>query len=129
MEAHLKHFAEVGPPPGAVVALEADFHPEAVAAMLALIERAAILVPLTSTVEASKPRFRQIAEVEWIVQPAGNEMEVRPTGTKAAHPLVQRLKDDGHPGLVLFSSGSTGEPKSALHDFVPLLEKFLVRRK
>ena len=47
-----------GVPECAVVALEADFQPEAVAALLALIERAAVIVPLTSTVEASKPRFR-----------------------------------------------------------------------
>jgi acyl-CoA synthetase (AMP-forming)/AMP-acid ligase II len=30
--------------------------------------------------------------------------------------------------LVLFSSGSTGKSKAVLHDFVPLLEKFKIRR-
>ncbi len=34
----------------------------------------------------------------------------------------------GRPGLVLFSSGSTGTSKAAVHDFVPLLEKFKVPR-
>ena len=34
----------------------------------------------------------------------------------------------GHPGLILFSSGSTGKSKAAVHDFVPLLAKFAVRR-
>jgi long-chain acyl-CoA synthetase len=33
-----------------------------------------------------------------------------------------------HPGLVLFSSGSTGKSKAALHDFIPLLEKFKTPR-
>jgi acyl-CoA synthetase (AMP-forming)/AMP-acid ligase II len=39
------------------------------------------------------------------------------------------LKGVGHPGLVLFSSGSTGRNKAALHDFAPLLEKFKTPRK
>lgn len=38
--------------------------------------------------------------------------------------LIQGLKQIGHPGLVLFSSGSSGEPKAALHDVTLLLEKF-----
>jgi acyl-coenzyme A synthetase/AMP-(fatty) acid ligase len=33
------------------------------------------------------------------------------------------------PGLVLFTSGSSGEPKAALHDFSKLLVKFKVKRK
>lgn len=38
--------------------------------------------------------------------------------------LIHELKRRGHPGLVLFSSGSTGEPKAALHDAALLMEKF-----
>jgi acyl-CoA synthetase (AMP-forming)/AMP-acid ligase II len=33
-----------------------------------------------------------------------------------------------HPGLVLFSSGTSGEPKCAVHDFFRLLEKFHEKR-
>ena len=40
-----------------------------------------------------------------------------------------KLKSIGHAGLVLFSSGSTGKNKAALHDLVPLLEKFKVPRQ
>ena len=41
---------------------------------------------------------------------------------------MERLRQDHAPGLVLFTSGSTGDPKAALHDFSRLLEKFRVQR-
>src|SRR6185295_1627560 len=41
-----------------------------------------------------------------------------------SHALTRKLIGLGHPGLVIFSSGSTGEPKAVLHDFHALLEKF-----
>lgn len=116
-------------PSGAVVALEADFSPRAVAMLLALMDRNAVLVPLTSSVESKKPEFREIAEVEhrlWIGE--DDATGVRATGLRAAHPLIVALKDRGHPGLILFSSGSTGKSKAALHDLVPMLEKFKVPR-
>src|SRR5690348_4030532 len=56
--------AQRGVPRGAVVGVEADFSPRAVALLLALIEHGAIIVPLTSSVEDKKPEFRAIAEVE-----------------------------------------------------------------
>lgn len=114
---------------GAVVSLEADFSPTSVALMLALVEHGCIVVPLTASVEAKKPEFREIAEVEAVIRVSEDEeVEAASTGVVAKHEILVRLKADGRPGLVLFSSGSTGKSKAAVHDFVPLLEKFKVPR-
>jgi acyl-CoA synthetase (AMP-forming)/AMP-acid ligase II len=121
---------EQGVARGAVVSLEADFSPNAVALLLALVERGCILVPLTPSVEAKKPEFREVSEVEAILEVTSDDQVVyRPTGVTARHEFLLRLKDAGHPGLVLFSSGSTGKNKAALHDFAPLLEKFKTPRR
>ncbi|OLC67005.1 MAG: AMP-dependent synthetase [Candidatus Rokubacteria bacterium 13_1_40CM_4_67_11] len=115
--------------PGTVVSLEADFSPTSIALLLALVEHGAIIVPLTPSVEAKKPEFRDIAQVEATISIAGSDRAyLRKTGVAASHELFERLRIAGRPGLVLFSSGSTGTSKAAVHDFVPLLEKFKVPR-
>src|SRR2546427_6921633 len=115
--------------PGTVVSLEADFSPTAIALLLALVNHGAIIVPLTPSVEAKKPEFRKIAQVEATISIAGSDRAyLRKTGVAASHELFERLRIAGRPGLVLFSSGSTGTSKAAVHDFVPLLEKFKVPR-
>jgi long-chain acyl-CoA synthetase len=116
-------------PVGSTVSVEADFSPRSIAMLLALVERSCVLVPLTSTVEAKKPEFREIAEVEWIVGvDAADRLTAQRTGIQVKHPLMLKLREEGHPGLVLFSSGSTGKSKAAVHDLVPMLEKFKVSR-
>lgn len=116
-------------PPGAVVSLEADFSPHSVAMLLALVEHRCIVVPLTAAVEAKKAEFRDIAQVEAALCVTGDDTVVlQATGTAATHELLVQLKRQGRPGLILFSSGSTGKNKAAVHDFVPLLEKFKVPR-
>ena len=117
-------------PAGSVVSLEADFSPNAIGLLLALIERGCTIVPLTSSVEAKKPAFRAIAEVEVSARlDARDGLIVEPTGTTATHPLIRSLKDRSRPGLVLFSSGSTGKNKAAIHDLVPLMDKFRTPRQ
>jgi long-chain acyl-CoA synthetase len=118
-----------GIPRGAVVSLEADFSPHAVALLLALIDRGCILVPLTSSVGPNKEEFRMIAEIEFILEITPDDRIIyQKTETTANHDLIRQLKDIGHPGLVLFSSGSSGKSKAALHDFAHLLKKFAVPR-
>lgn len=115
--------------PGSVASLEADFSPNAVALLLALIDRACVVVPLTSSVEAQKPEFRDIAEVEVAIEiDEDDSASIRQTERSATDELFGNLRSEGHPGLVLFSSGSTGKSKASVHDFVPLLEKFKVPR-
>lgn len=114
---------------GSVVSIEADFSPKAIATMLALIERSCVVVPLTDSVEDNKPEFRAVAQVEVVVEvDESDQLRIRETGVAADHAMVRELRYRGHPGLVLFSSGSTGKSKAAVHDFVPMLEKFKVRR-
>ena len=114
---------------GTVTAVEADFSPNAIALMLALIETGCIAVPLTSSVAAKKAEFMAISGVEALLElDARDEARLTPFERPEAHEIVQRLRKRGHPGLVLFSSGSTGQSKATVHDIVGMLAKFKVRR-
>ena len=113
-----------------MVSLEADFSPNAVGWLLAIIDLGCVVVPLTSAVEAQKPELREIVSTEFrVVVDAADCASVQHTGMRCDHALVQELRRRGHPGLVLFSSGSTGKSKAALHDLVPFLEKYKVPRR
>lgn len=116
-------------PHGSVVILEADFSPNAVALFLALIEARCILVPLTRSVEMKKKEFIEIAQGE--IKFAIDDFDVTTISVlenQASHPLYEKIRSLDHPGLILFSSGSTGKSKAALHDLIGLLEKFKTRR-
>ena len=116
--------------PGTVVSLEADFSAISIPQLLALVAAGAILVPIAPTSAAASVDYRTIAQVEMRLRvDDGDEVRFEPTGVCARHALYDRLRAERHPGLVLFTSGSTGGPKAALHDWVRLLEKYREPRK
>lgn len=120
---------EAGIGPGETVALEGDFSPNACALLLALIDRAAIVVPLTDAAAASREEFLDVAEVRFVVTlDRSDGWGIHRRECEVANALTRRLGAASRSGLVLFSSGSTGKSKAALHDFSALLEKFKVRR-
>jgi len=118
-----------GVAPGTVVALNADFSPTSVALMIALIRNACIVVPMTSTVSAKREEFLRLSEAAIEIEVGSDDSAVfRSLGVVPQHDLLQRLIRSRQPGLVLFSSGSTGASKAIVHNFNALLEKFRVRR-
>jgi long-chain acyl-CoA synthetase len=114
---------------GRVTILNGDFSPNAVALFVALASHGCILVPITNATDEKSASFIDIAQGEFCFSLDKNdEVRTQRLERDAHHPLYEELRTRNHPGLVLFSSGSTGEPKAAVHDLVPLLEKFKVRR-
>jgi long-chain acyl-CoA synthetase len=115
--------------PGTVAILEADFSPNAVALFLALLERGCITVPLTGAGGAKKPECIETAQGEVIFGLDGSDnVTIVRRDCRATHELYHILRQRRHPGLVLFSSGSTGKSKGTVHDLSSLLGKFKTRR-
>jgi acyl-CoA synthetase (AMP-forming)/AMP-acid ligase II len=117
---------EQGVKAGECVAIDGDYSPNTTSLMIALIARGCVIVPLSSS-GAHKADFLSIAGVEAIFTFDKEDRWQLARLSGERHPLYAKLED--HPGLVLFSSGSTGKAKGILHDFTRLLSKFEAARK
>lgn len=115
---------------GRVATLRGDYSPGLIAALLALVDGGAIAVPLSPAAAVHGDEFMEIAQAEFSLSfDDGPLPRVERLRHEANHPLLAELSRRGSPGLVLFSSGSTGKSKAALHDFDLLLEKFKQPRR
>ena len=113
---------------GSTVVLQTDFTPKSIAFFLALIENANIIIPLNNTVKNPDEIFK-ISEAEFVIKVNDEVPEIIWKNNQLKHEIFQGLMELEHPGLVLFSSGSTGKSKASVHDFVFLLNKFKTKRQ
>ena len=114
---------------GSVISLEGDFSPTSISMLLALIDQACIIVPLSYLDQKNLEQKYEIAEIEFSLKIEPDDSFIAlDRSYRSTHSLYQQIRGLGHPGLVLFSSGTSGQPKAAVHDFLPLLEKFKISR-
>jgi long-chain acyl-CoA synthetase len=120
---------QTGLQPGEVVTIEGEYELETITLLLAATAQRLILVPLSTDSQSQHERFRQLASVQWRLGRRHNKPWAERTGDQAEHPFYRGLRAAGNPGLVLFTSGSTGESKAAVHDLSLILEKFQTPRQ
>jgi long-chain acyl-CoA synthetase len=114
---------------GSIVSLEGDYSPNAIAFLLALVERTCIITPIAHGVEEKKQAFREIAQVNTVISfDAEDHVSIKHLLTETSDELLLRLKQNNNPALIIFSSGSSGKSKAIVHDFVAFLEKYVQQR-
>jgi long-chain acyl-CoA synthetase len=111
--------------PGEIVAICGDYSPNTCALLLASLLNGNIIVPLTRSSAQGWDRMMKTAEVGYAIQfDSNDEWRLAYYGRPVTHPLLRALAERHTPGLILFSSGSTGESKGSVLDFSRILEKF-----
>lgn len=108
--------------------LVGEHGPASTAWLLALAEAGHYVAPLSGN-PAEHPAKLAVIHAQWVVVVEALEWKLLPrVDEPSSHPLFAQLREHGAPGLILFSSGTSGVPKAMVQDFGKLLASYESRR-
>lgn len=116
-------------PDQSVVALVGDYSFHAIAMLLALVQKKAVIVPLVTSNQAEVDKRLAVVRCDYQIHLQGERLRIEQhPQSEARADLIAQLIAMAEPGLVLFSSGSTGEPKAMVHNMARLLASYQDRK-
>ncbi|UAN56751.1 fatty acid--CoA ligase family protein [Serratia sp. JSRIV004] len=109
------------------VFIQGDFSLSSIALFLALYQNDNVIALNTAANEQEMANKIAVAQAQYLIDTETAQIIRYPMSTQE-NPLMESLKACGHAGLILFSSGTTSEPKAMLHDLSRLVESYQHKR-
>ncbi len=116
-------------PGGSIVSIISDYSFESIALFFALLKNKNIIVPITTKIDTAIKERIKASNSSYIININENLLEIsKAENTDAPHQFVSVLQNNNNAGLVLFSSGSTGNPKAMIHNLDQLIDSFIGKK-
>ncbi|MCG6349094.1 ANL family adenylate-forming protein [Vibrio fluvialis] len=115
---------------GEVVVISSDYSFHSISLLMALAINGNIIVPLVTKNSAEFEEKVRISGATKIIKLENTTVSfIDTTNFDEENSIIADLKKLNDAGLVLFSSGSTGEPKAMVHNFTKLVNSFQDKKK
>lgn len=111
-----------------VVMIHGDYSFNAIALTFALCKLDCVIIPIVTTNKIEIEKRIEVAGPDYIIASKDLSLVLVDDHSKEKKTLYKDLFDSDKSGLVLFSSGSTGEPKAMVHDMDNLIRTYITNK-